>query len=127
MLRLAGLKASDVDLVAVDTVNNYLFDGLRSFDGWFRSDKGLIRDTVFAAVSALGPWVQSIPLLETAYYKLRWPMFASRRRRIGAILRNEFDIQAPVRFVDHPPRARDVSLLYKRVQECDGRHDGRRR
>ncbi len=100
-LRLAGIESSDLDLVAVDTVNNYLYDGLRPFDGWFQQDKGFIRDTVFAAVSTFGPWVQNLPLFERAYYKFRWPVFARRRARIRAVLRREFGFTAPVRFVDH--------------------------
>ena len=55
VLRIAGITAGDVDEVRVATANNQLYDGLRPFDGWMASDKGFMRNAVFAAVSRRRP------------------------------------------------------------------------
>lgn len=101
VLRVAGVSPDEIDLVTIATRNNYFFDGVRPFDGWFASDKGLIRNAVFQTACKLSPLVDRIPGLETCYYKTRWPIFASRRRSIRRIVRGEFSLAAPIEFVDH--------------------------
>jgi len=101
VLELAGVGPSDIDLVAVDTENNYLYDGLRAFNGWFQKDKGFIRNAIFTTASTFGFLVDSAPWLERLYYRFRGPIFRRRRERIQEILREEFQITAPVTFVDH--------------------------
>ncbi len=98
---LAGATAADVDLVAVDTENNFFYDGVRPFDGWFTKDKGWLRNTVFATASRFSHLVDQLPILEKMYYKARGPIFRKRRKQIGGILRDEFGITVPVIFVDH--------------------------
>lgn len=101
VLDLAGVTTDEIDQVAIDTQNNYFYDGIRPFDGWFRSDKGFVRDTVFAAAGKLAFMIGYFPSLESLYYKARAPVFAKRRARIREILSDELGIHAPTRFVDH--------------------------
>ncbi|OFX13827.1 MAG: hypothetical protein A2Z18_02390, partial [Armatimonadetes bacterium RBG_16_58_9] len=101
VLRIAGVMPTDVDLVTVATVNNYFLNGLRAFDGWFQEDKGFLRNAVFTTAGKLSYLVDTVPGLESIYYRFRWPVFAARRRAIRRILRSEFGITAPVKFVDH--------------------------
>ena len=75
VLELADARAPDIDLVAVDTENNYLYDGLRPFNGWFQKDKGFIRNAIFTTASTFGFLVDSAPWLERLYYKSRAPIF----------------------------------------------------
>lgn len=42
-----------------------------------------------------------MPWLESLYYLARKPAYAHRRRELGRILAEEFQIAAPVRFIDH--------------------------
>lgn len=101
VLRLANVRPADIDVVAVGTADNYLCEELHAWDGWFQQDKGFIRNAVFGAASMFGNLVDRVPGLEALYYKTRWPVFAARRRGIRRILRDEFDISAPVRFINH--------------------------
>jgi carbamoyltransferase len=101
VLQLAGLAPSEIDLVTVATENNYLFDGVRAFDGWFSEDKGLLRNAVFSVAGKLGFLIDTVPGMSFLYYKSRWPVYVRRRRRIQQILAGEFGVTAPVEFVDH--------------------------
>jgi carbamoyltransferase len=42
-----------------------------------------------------------VPVLEKLYYELREPAYAHRRNMIKKVLREEFDIAAPVEFIEH--------------------------
>ncbi len=101
VMRLAGAEPEEIDVVAVATEDNYLHKELKPWDGWFQQDKGFIRNAVFGAASVFGNLVDRLPGLESLYYKSRWPIFAARRKGIRRILREEFDIEAPLRFVNH--------------------------
>ncbi len=101
VLRIARVSPHEIDRVAAATVNNHLFDGLREFEGWMARDKGSLRNSVFGLAGRFGHLIDTVPGLEGAYYRARSPVFASRRRAIRRILDQEFDIRAPVEFVDH--------------------------
>lgn len=101
VLRLAGARPEDVDLVTAATVNGYLFNGVREFDGWLEDDKGTTRNTVFQVAGQLAFLAHSVPGTEALYYKLRSPIFRRRRQTIRSIVQHEFQISAPLEFVDH--------------------------
>ena len=101
VMQLAGVGPGDIDLVAAATSNNYFFDGVRAFDGWIQRDKGFLRNAVFSAAGDLSYLVDTIPGAEALYYKARTPVFMMRRRAIRRIMREEFDVAAPVEFVNH--------------------------
>lgn len=103
VMQIAGVVASDLDLVAEATTNNHFYDAVRPFDGWLqdKSDEGFVRNAIVNTASVFGSLVERIPVLESLYYKGKFPIYEARRRAIRRILRNEFDISAPVDFVDH--------------------------
>lgn len=101
VIRLAGIAPADIERVTVATEDNYFVDAVRPFDGWLQSDKGFVRNAVFNTASRFSLLVDTVPGLERLYYTTRKPLFASRRRAIGRILRQEFDIPAAVEFIDH--------------------------
>src|SRR5690606_17269295 len=47
------------------------------------------------------PLRRHAPVLEKAYYGLLQPTFWRRRRTIRRILRDELEVRAPIRFLDH--------------------------
>ena len=102
VLRLAGWRHADVDRVAVATRNNYFSYECKAWDGWFEAyaDRSL-RANIFTLASRLGRPAGELPGVNALYYRLRAPIFASRRQRIRTILREQFDIAAPVSFLDH--------------------------
>ena len=101
VFRIAGMKPQEVNLVTAATVNNYFFDGIRPFDGWIQGDKGFVRNAVFSTAGRFSQFLDRIPGLESLYYRARWPIFSTRRRAIRSILKTEFNVTAPVEFIDH--------------------------
>lgn len=102
VLRLAGVRHEDLDAVAVAQVDMRLNETVREWRGWFeergRSDSA---NLFFKVASAFGGLVPALPLLEQAYYGVRTPQYAQRRRRIRKIVREEYSINAPVTFHHH--------------------------
>ena len=101
VMRIAGVSPNDVDLVAVATNNNHLFNGVRAFDGWLAKDKGFIRNCVFTTAGRLSGLVDSIPGLQNLYYASRAPIFAQRRKTIRRIIKDEIGVRADLDFVNH--------------------------
>lgn len=101
VLKLAGIKASEVDRVAISTINSHLINGYLEFHGWFQLDRGLMKQLFFSTGSKLSSLRPYFPFLETLYYRLREPVFHHRRTALKKILAEEFDIRCPVHFLDH--------------------------
>ena len=102
VLALAGVPPDAVHAVAVGTINRRLVSGYTEFlGGWFGSNgKRLAQRVVDPATQlrrrqATGPWSQAVTSLRGI------PTFRHRRNTLRRVLRSEFGIGAPVRFVDH--------------------------
>jgi carbamoyltransferase len=100
-MSIAGLKPSDIDQVAIATLNGHLINDYIEFKGWFALKRSPIKQLFFAAGSRLSQFRNRTPILEKLYYGLRQPSFSHRRRALKKILSKEFDVHAPVRFIDH--------------------------
>jgi carbamoyltransferase len=101
VLRLAATSIDELDAVLVAGVNELFIPGLEAFDGWFQyTPRGMAARFKRAAgrFSGLG---RRLPFLEKAYYTALWPGFVRRRREIRRILREEYGVRCPIRFVDH--------------------------
>jgi len=102
-LTLAGTEASEIEAVAVAQVNMELREEIADWPGWFeaRDEEINVHNAFFRVASSFGGLVPKIPGLKRAYYALRTPVYARRRKRIKQILAGEFGIGAPVHFVHH--------------------------
>jgi len=103
-LRLAGADCSDVSAVAPSDLRMGLRETVTAWPGWFEAraeDQDRISKLFFRGASRLSSVFPYVPGLRAAYYGLRTPRFVHRRRRIGQILADEFQIHAPVRFCHH--------------------------
>ncbi len=102
ILNYAGVRPDQIAMVAIGTRNQHLVPEYTDFrGGWFGLKRGPAKQFLFEAGSKLAPYHDVIPGLEATYYLLRQPFYAKRRRALRRILREEFDITAPVTFVDH--------------------------
>jgi carbamoyltransferase len=102
VLASTGVRADQIDLVAVGTRNQHLVPEYTDFrEGWFGLRRRKTKQLLFDVGSQLARFHDSIPWLEDGYYLVRQPFYAKRRSALRRILRNEFGITAPVRFVDH--------------------------
>ena len=101
-LRSAGVEPHEIDMVAVASKWGHLLPQLVDFDaGVLGVREGWLKSAFFAAGSQLAGLRETLPFLESAYYGLRKPVYARRRHGIERILREEFGITAPVRYVWH--------------------------
>lgn len=97
VLAQTGTRPDQVDLVAVGTRNQHLVPQYTDFrKGWFGLQRSLTKETLFAVASKVARLHDTIPGLEQAYYLMRQPFYAYRRRALRRVLREEYGIHAPV-------------------------------
>jgi carbamoyltransferase len=102
ILQMQGVDPREIAGVAVASVNQHLVDGYRDFrGGWFGLQRGLFKQTLFGVASHVSRYRDRAPFLTDAYYLVREPAFARRRRALKRILREEFGLTCPVYFFDH--------------------------
>jgi carbamoyltransferase len=102
ILRMEGLEPSDIDGIAVATINQHLIDGYVDFkDGWFGLKRGKFKQALFEVASNISKLRRKIPLLEKIYYGLRKKAFRERREGLERIFRDELGFDCPVHFLDH--------------------------
>jgi len=101
VLRLAEIDPKDIECVAVATKNNYFVNEIVPFKGWYETRNGFLRPLFLSAASTFSRLAVSVPFLESTYYRVRYPVFVHRRWKIGQVLRTEFGINCPVKFIDH--------------------------
>ncbi|MEN8130873.1 MAG: carbamoyltransferase C-terminal domain-containing protein [Pseudomonadota bacterium] len=102
VLKLAGLEPGDLDYVAVASRwGHFLPEYVDFSSGVFGVDEGTVKNAFFSVGSRLSFLRSKLPFLETLYYQLRQPTYAHRRNAIRRVLRNEYDIHAPMDFVWH--------------------------
>ena len=103
VMRLTGTEPGDVRHVAVAQVNMELHEDVLPWPGWFeaRGEDGDVSTAFFKMASRFGGIAPRIPGLKKAYYSLRSPVYAHRRKRIAEILRDEYAIAAKPRFISH--------------------------
>ena len=80
-----------------------LTEQVKDWPGWFeaRESDYNLHSRFFKVAARFGGFAPKLPGLKWAYDAARTPAYAHRRRRIKEILREEYDIQAPVQFVHH--------------------------
>lgn len=98
----AGVEPDDLDMVAIGTKRQHLVPEYVDFrDGWFGLQRGPFKKLLFDLGSRAARFRDKLPWLEDIYYLMRQPAYAHRRWSLRRVLRKEFDIEAPVQFVDH--------------------------
>jgi carbamoyltransferase len=110
VLDIAGTSVEDLDAVLVAARNGLFVDELEPFYGWFqhspngsesRRTVGSVGGLVKRSAGMLSHYRNRLPVLETGYYALLTPSFWQRRQAIQRILREEFGVRCPIKFVDH--------------------------
>jgi len=101
VLRRTGTTIADLDAVLVASTNDLFVNELRPFEGWFQHRIDGVGTYLKRATGKFARYRDQLPFLETGYYALLTPSFLYRRWAIRRILRNEFGVRCPIRFVDH--------------------------
>lgn len=102
VLALAGVQPHAVDAVAVGTINRRLVSDYTEFlGGWYGSNGRRLDQRVVDPAPRVSRR-RTTPFWSRAVGSLRgMPTFKRRRTTLRRVLRGEFGIRAPVRFVDH--------------------------
>ncbi len=96
----AGITAKDIDLVAICQYALAFHPEPQPWDGWFQSRTA--NHGRFVGVSAgLAPLVGRMPVARDIHHQLKRFLTRERLHKLPALLRNEYGIEAPVRFYDH--------------------------
>jgi carbamoyltransferase len=104
VLQLSGTRAEDLDAVLIGGTSEPFADELQPFQEWLDQTweaRPTLAGRIKQAAGRLSRYRDRLPFLETAYYVLMEPSFLRRRIGIRRILRREFGVRAPIRFVDH--------------------------
>jgi carbamoyltransferase len=102
VMQLAGVGPREIDRVAIASHWGHFLDDLVPFDdGVLGVDEGIVKNLFFGVGERLAFLRSRVPALERAYYGLRKPVYEKRKRAIAAVLREEFDLTAPVEYVWH--------------------------
>jgi carbamoyltransferase len=131
VLSLTGTRPQDIRGVAVGQENMELREEVTDWPGWFeaRQQDRDLHTSFFKVAARFGGWAPKVPGLKSAYYALRTPAFRHRRQRIPEILREHFDISAPVVFYNHHYCHATSAYYTSNFEDClvvtmDGGGDG---
>ncbi len=101
VLNLANTNVGELDAVLVAATDSMFVDQLEPFEGWFAQSEDGSGNIIKRAASRFSPYRERLPFLETGYYALQTPLFWQRRHAIRRILRKEFGVRCPIKFIDH--------------------------
>jgi carbamoyltransferase len=102
VLELAKVSPDQIDCVAVASKRGHFLNKYVDFDaGTFEVNRGFVKELFMSLGSELSFLRDDIPILEKLYYELREPVYARRRSGVKNVLNEEFDIAAPVEFIEH--------------------------
>ena len=101
VIRIAGIKASDIDEVAVATSNLFWRPTSVPYTDYFRDKKGGFRDTFLSLGSAFSRVFGNLQGARQVYYRLKAQLTRPRRKELPDRLKENYGITAPVRFIDH--------------------------
>ena len=100
-MRIAGVSPGDIDHVGVATAHLFWRPDAQPLPDYFRDKKDDFRDTFLSLGAAASTIAGNMRPARSAYHKLKAMLTRTRRQEIPALLRTEFGIAAPVKFLDH--------------------------
>jgi carbamoyltransferase len=101
VMRIAGVGPEEIDQVAVATAELFWRPEALPFEDYFRKGKGDFRDTFLSVGSKISTIVGDFKPARRAYHELKGSLTRKRRKAIPAVLKSDFGITAPVKFLDH--------------------------
>lgn len=101
VMRLAGVSPGDIDHVAVATSQLFWRPEAVPYNDYFRGKKGDFRDTFLRFGAAFSTVAGNVKPARRAYRNLKSTLTRTRRKALPEVVRNDFGIEAPVKFIDH--------------------------
>lgn len=102
VMKVADVAPDDIDVVAVATNMLFWRPECLPYSDYFRSSRGgWMREALLSAGGRVSTIMGNSGFARNTYHTLKGVLTRGRRREIREVLANDFDIDAPVRFVDH--------------------------
>lgn len=101
VLDLTGLKAADIDSIAVATNREVFYYPAREWTGWFQKGRGLTKSAILNLASTAVEVLGDNEVLQKGHYLLKTPSAMTRKRRIRELLKERWGFDCPVVFYDH--------------------------
>lgn len=94
-------RSSDIDRIFIADQFNYFKPVSTKWEGWLKDAPNISKKVMYYLSSNLSNFVGNSKLGQNTYYKLKRILTKSRQEKVRELLKEKFDIQAPVEFVDH--------------------------
>jgi carbamoyltransferase len=94
-------KPSEIDAIAVATVNEFFREEAVAYDGWFVREQSPLKEVLLSASSQVSRVFGARPLLRKSYYELKSFLGKTRRQAIERLLRQAWGFTCPIKFIDH--------------------------
>ena len=101
VMRIAGVGPGDIEQVAVATAELFWRAEAVPFEDYFRSRRVDFRDTFLAFGSRISTLIGDSKTARRGYHRIKRTLTRTRRKAIPAVLEQQFEITAPVKFLDH--------------------------
>lgn len=129
VLRITGTDPSALDAVAVAQQVSVFESQPQAWSGWFDGDIPLTQSKFDRLGSTLAPVVGGMPIALKTHRALKRVVFRERQVALPRVLREDFSINAPVRFYDHHYTHATSAWFTSNFPEClvvtlDGGGDG---
>jgi carbamoyltransferase len=101
VLRDTGTRPSEIDAIAVATVNEFFRDPAVTYDGWLLREQAPLKEMLLTLASGANRLLGARSFLQQSYYELKSVLGRQRRKAIEQRLQREWGFTCPVKFVDH--------------------------
>jgi len=101
VFEITGLDPSRIDVVQAADRNNYFKPQATYWDGWLVDHASKRKELMATVSSAVSSVVGNHDWAQSGYYGLKKRLTHKRQAAVRALLRDEFGIGAPVRYIDH--------------------------
>jgi carbamoyltransferase len=103
VLELSNVEPSQIDVVAIAQISGFFSNKVLEWRGWFeeRKQSHSIHALFFRLSSKFAWLARAFPFMKEFFYILRTPSYIYRKMMIKRILRDEFNISAPIYYYHH--------------------------
>jgi len=101
VLKATNTKPEEIKGIAVATVNEFFREQAIAYDGWLLREQAPMKEIMLTVSSNISKFVGSSKFFKQSYYGLKGFLSAGRHKKIVQLLRENWDLNCPVEFINH--------------------------
>jgi carbamoyltransferase len=101
VLRDTHTAASEIDAIAIATLNEFFRETAVGYDGWLRREQAPLKEVLLNAASVASGVTGGSSILRESYYGVKSYLGKTRRKVFERLLRSEWGFTCPVQFINH--------------------------